>query len=311
MKVFALIVTYNGIDWMEECLNSLNKSSIDVKVIVVDNNSSDGTIQFIRQKFDKVILLEQDVNLGFGIANNIGISYSLNNGADYVFLLNQDVFVEPETIEKLVGVAKNNSDFGIVSPIHLNGKGDALDESFLHYIASPSAASFVSDFVIEGCKREIYAIDMINAAAWMIPKKTFEIIGGFDPMFFLYGEDDNYVQRALYHNLKIGITAHAKVRHDSDNNFKKEFQIGSDRYFDIFLNRIKVQYANVNTDDYKKINSVKLYFLKQSVLNVLKFNFLQAKINWKKSKMIFQLQFRCNVLKNRQIGSNYIDCKNK
>lgn len=311
MKVYAIIVTYNGIKWIEECLKSLTKSSIAIETIIIDNNSSDDTVQFIKQNFEKAILFEQHANLGFGIANNIGISYALNNGADYVFLLNQDVFVEPGTIEKLVDTAKNNPDFGIVSPIHLNGKGDTLDESFQYYISRTSTEEFVSDAVMGNLKKSIYSLEMINAAAWFLPKKTFEIVGGFDPMFFLYGEDDNYCQRILFHNLKIGITPCGTVKHDSDNNFKKEFQIGSDRYFDKFLIGIKVKYANVNTDDYKKINPVKLYFLKQSVLGVLKLNFLQVEINWKKFKMILKLQFKENVIKNRQIDSNYLDYKTK
>ena len=140
MRIYVIIVTYNGMKWIEECLKTIISSNIPVEIIVIDNNSSDFTVEFIRQNFGDVILLDQKKNLGFGIANNIGISYALSHDADYVFLVNQDVFIEPETIEKLVKVAEENSEFGIVSPIHFNGKGNAIDQSFHYYISKPSAA---------------------------------------------------------------------------------------------------------------------------------------------------------------------------
>lgn len=308
MKVFTIIVTYNGMKWINQCLKSVINQS---EVVVVDNNSLDDTVNHIKKNFPSIQVLVQTENLGFGIANNIGMSFALKNEADYVFLLNQDTIIEENTIEKLVNLSQSNPDYGIISPIHLNGNGNYLDKSFLYYINDNYCKNFISDFVLNRSKKNIYNLPMINAAAWLLPKNTLETVGGFDPMFFLYGEDDNYCQRVLFHNLKIGIAPNTSIRHDSGNNFKANFQKGSDRYFNKFLIRVKVKYGNINTDDYKKINSFKLYLLKQSVLRVLKLNFLEAKINWKKNKIILQLQFKDNVMKNRQMGPNYLDCRIK
>ena len=82
-RTYIIIVTYNGMKWLEACLSSCRKYS----VIVIDNNSSDNTVSFIEQKYPNTILLKQNKNLGFGAANNIGINYALQNNADYVFLL--------------------------------------------------------------------------------------------------------------------------------------------------------------------------------------------------------------------------------
>jgi GT2 family glycosyltransferase len=89
---------------------------------VVDNNSADDTVNFIKANYPEVTLLEQNKNLGFGKANNIGISLAMKNEADYVFLLNQDAWVQPDTIEKLVSAHQREPQFGILSPMHLNGK---------------------------------------------------------------------------------------------------------------------------------------------------------------------------------------------
>ena len=134
LKVKVVIVTHNGMTWIDTCLKSLLNSSIPVSIIVVDNCSSDSTIEFIKANFQDVSLLEQNKNIGFGKANNIGISLAMKKGADYVFLLNQDAWVEDKTLEKLVQAHQKEQVFGIVSPMHLNGKGDALDYNFSKFI---------------------------------------------------------------------------------------------------------------------------------------------------------------------------------
>lgn len=94
MKVVVVIVTYNGTEWIEECLHSLRNSTLECTIIVVDNNSSDHTLDIIRDQFPAIKTIPQDTNLGFGRANNIGISYALKQRTEYVFLLNQDTKVE-------------------------------------------------------------------------------------------------------------------------------------------------------------------------------------------------------------------------
>jgi len=123
MKVYVVIVTFNGMNWIGNCLNSVFHSSIPLKVVIVDNNSRDETVSFIKNNYPEITLLEQHKNLGFGAGNNIGISYALKNGVDYVFLLNQDVYIQENTIKKLIEVYNNNKEFGILSPVHSNGSG--------------------------------------------------------------------------------------------------------------------------------------------------------------------------------------------
>lgn len=306
MKISVIIVAYNGMKWLEDCLNSILESTLLPEIIVIDNCSTDNTVEFLKNNYSqKIILIESNENLGFGRANNLGISLALQSENDFIFLLNQDTIIENDTIEKLVEVSVKNSDFGIISPIHANGRGDILDMSFLYYI-NRQGHDLISDSILNRSMKELYEVEMINAAAWLLPKKTLEIVGGFDPMFFLYGEDDNFCQRVLYHKLKIGITPKTFIRHDSDNNFSFSYPVGSDKYFKKFLTRIKVKYGNVNSEDYKDVGKIKMHFLKKAIVSLLKFNFKNYKVNKTKYGLIVKKCIVTSILQNREVGKKYL-----
>ena len=78
-----------------------------------------------------MIVFENKENLGFGRANNVGIKYARENGCDYVFLLNQDAWVEPDMMEKLISAAENYADIGVYSPIHLSADGERINMRLL------------------------------------------------------------------------------------------------------------------------------------------------------------------------------------
>lgn len=102
VSCYVIVVTYNGKKWYDRCLNSLFNSSIFINVIVVDNKSNDGSVAYIKHKWPQVTIIENSENVGFAAANNIGFKFAFENGADYFFLLNQDAWVEYNTIEKLL-----------------------------------------------------------------------------------------------------------------------------------------------------------------------------------------------------------------
>lgn len=251
-KGFVIIVTYNGMKWIEECLKSILNSSVSVSIIVIDNNSSDDTVLFIKEKFKNVILLEQKHNLGFGKANNLGMSYALKQNADFVFLLNQDAFLEQNTIENLISSAQINPDFGILSPIQLEYSGKFLEYYFYKFMAEDNSRAFFSDFVLKQDIKSIYDIDFIQAAAWFLPIDTIKKIGGFDPIFYHYGEDNNYCQRVKFHQMNIGVVPNSFIRHDSHKPKKVDHKLFSEKYFDNYLRGVYFTYANINNDFGKK-----------------------------------------------------------
>jgi len=227
--LYVIIVTYNGMQWYRECFDSLRNSSVPVKTIVIDNNSTDGTCDYIRNNYPEIHLIENHENLGFGKANNIGLKIAFDNNADYAFLLNQDAWIEPDSIEKLIKKMEQNPQYGILSPLHLAAGKQALDLGFTYYITPESCPDLISDYIAKGrAEDKVYPVKFVNAAMWLISKNCLMKIGGFDPLFPHYGEDMDYICRSHYHQLRLGIYPYARGVHDrpqkrrTPNTFTKQ-----------------------------------------------------------------------------------------
>ena len=89
-KVLVVIVTYNGLHWIERCIKSVFNSTYPLTVMVIDNMSTDGTQAFVKSNYKDVIFYQVHDNLGFGRANNIGFKYAVNNDFDYVYCWRDD-----------------------------------------------------------------------------------------------------------------------------------------------------------------------------------------------------------------------------
>ncbi|MDR6846415.1 glycosyltransferase family 2 protein [Flavobacterium granuli] len=223
--IYVVIVTHNPKIWVDKCLGSLRQSLCTVRTIVIDNNSSDDSGEYIKKNYLEVDYIQFEENLGFGAANNIGIKKAYEANADYVFLLNQDAWIEPNTIENLIRAHENEPQFGILSPMHLNGRGDALDYNFSIYINPSKCKKIYSDIYLKSLKSKLYEVEFVNAAAWLLTRECIETVGGFNPSFFHYGEDENYVQRTKYKKLRVGVLATCKIFHD------RETRTGTNIYF--------------------------------------------------------------------------------
>lgn len=214
-RILVIIVTYNGEQWIETCLQCLNKSIQRISVMIVDNASSDQTKKIIKTGFTQFTLVEGKQNSGFGQANNIAMKYALDQGFDYVFLLNQDAYIYPDTIKQLLYIHQNHPEYGIISPLQLNSNGSKPDEVFERFISNNYPKNFIADLDIrKEDLPEVFPVRFVNAAAWFISRECLRKVGYFHPLFYHYGEDNNYCSRAQYHGFKTGITPTASVRHD-------------------------------------------------------------------------------------------------
>ena len=301
-KIFILIVSYNGIKWLSKCL----KSCVPYNVIVVDNNSNDGTVSFIQNFFSEATILQQNNNLGFGAANNIGISYALKKGAEYVFLLNQDAYLEPNTVERLVKCHEENSDFGILSPIHLNGDATKLDHNFSKYITVNKELQY--DSLKKLFSRQIYEVPFVNAAAWLLPRITIEKIGGFDPIFHHYSEDVNYCQRNLFHKLKVGVVPKVYVIHDRDLRLNMKIKNKFEN-LDYFERSLKQRWSNINIDIKNDIIKTKQSLIKKTLKSFMKLRIKDTIININKYRLLNNILpvIENSRKKNREVGLHYLD----
>ncbi|GGZ53398.1 glycosyltransferase family 2 protein [Mesonia mobilis] len=295
MIVSVIIVTYNGMQWLERCLASVPES---YELVIVDNHSTDDTVAFIEENYPKAKLFKEKQNLGFGQANNKGIRYALKQGADYVYLLNQDAYLETDTIEKLICVYSNFPDYGILSPIHTNKNKTRLDQNFSNYLNYKSNSDFYSDFVLGKSIAEVYEVPFVNAAGWLIPKKTLITVGGFDPIFFHYGEDDNYCQRVKYHNKKIGVVPSAFMVHDREDRIKAKFKRGSKEYFSELEKKLKVNLADINNSQaMDELNSLILKTKRNYLKQLLSFKF--GNVNYHKKKLLMLYAINKEIKQSR------------
>lgn len=210
-QVAAVVVSYNGSQFLSSCLQSLLLSSIAPKVIVVDNASTDDTCKVV-EGFAAIQLFKNRDNVGFGRGCNAGIAHALSIGTDYILLLNQDAQVQPDTVELLLKHMQHNPKVGIACPLQFNANGSAVDDIFLQYYLAPYASDLISDS-IQGTLKSSYITNHTPAAAWLISAKFLQEVGGFDPLFFMYSEDDDICRRAAFHGYALSIVPNARFNH--------------------------------------------------------------------------------------------------
>lgn len=224
-QILVIIVTYNAMPWAERCFSSLRQSTVPCDVIVIDNGSTDGSQQYIRTHFPEAELIENNQNLGFGRANNIGLQKALDEGYEYAYLLNQDAWVLSDTFEQLIATSKAHPEYGVLSPMQLKADGLHFEDRFGRNIISrrQDTAPFLIDDLYFQRKEAVYEVSFVMAAHWMITSKCLKTVGGFSPTFSHYGEDDNYLNRAKYWKFKIGIVPSAQAVHDrADSKWSAE-----------------------------------------------------------------------------------------
>ena len=313
MRVFVVIVTYNGLNWLERCIGKLSTSTIPLEVLVIDNHSTDGTASFILGNYPHVDCTPLEKNLGFGQANNLGIAKALTQGADYVFLLNQDAWIQPNSIERLISVQEENKTFGILSPIHVNSDGSKLEYGFSQYLSVERCSGFISDVYMDKNRlKEVYEILFVNAAAWLLSRECLEKVGGFDPIFFHYGEDNNFVNRVKFHGLKIGICPHSIIHHARDMQKKLATDHSMSNPYSTFR-MILTQYTNINA-------SFVSAYLKESVYSFVKMLLFALLLKGGKAKyyrillkqhILYYARIKESRRLNKIEGMNYLSFKSE
>jgi GT2 family glycosyltransferase len=206
-RILVVILTYNALKWVKKCLNSVEKSTIPADVLVIDNGSTDGTLPLIRTDYPRTRIIETGENLGFGAANNRGLRIAHDECYDFAYLMNQDAWLQKDTLEKLV--AAHKPEWGVLSPIQLNA-GGKRDKRF-----KKKCGKYV-DAALKGYHNDslIVEVPFVMAAHWLVSREAIATVGGFSPAFKQYGEDDNWIHRLCFHKLRCGVVPAASAVHD-------------------------------------------------------------------------------------------------
>lgn len=210
MKILVIVVTFNGLRWLDRCLGSVRASEVPADLYVWDNDSTDGSADFVAGHFPEARLVRSADNLGFAEANNMGMRYALDKGYDYVYLLNQDAWIEPSTLGTLVAAHQAHPEFGVLSPLQMTDGFAALDRQF----GKALGGTLFPNLCHPRHHKPPRPVRRIMAAHWLVPRKALETVGLFSELFPIYGNDDNWCDRARYHGFKVGIVPAARAVHD-------------------------------------------------------------------------------------------------
>lgn len=212
-KVAVIILNYRVADLTIRCLKSVIKSDYkDLEIIVVDNASDDGLEEEIN-KFSDIEFIQTGKNLGYTGGNNIGIKKGLELGAEYIFILNPDAYVQKDTIGLLVeGIEKY--DAGIVNPKILFDDSDIIWFAGKIFDKANVLASHIGvNQKDTGQLDKDCEIDDVTGAAMLVKSEVFKKVGLFDERYFLYYEESDLAYRARQAGYKLMYIYEAKVLH--------------------------------------------------------------------------------------------------
>ena len=224
MRVLIVIVNYNGKHLLKKNLKSVVETDYkDFDIVVVDNDSHDGSVQFLKKNFPGVKVVESDENLGFGRGNNLGVSMYPDYDA-YLFL-NNDVSVPKGWLKELVKVLESDKNIGAVGPKVLyskkrdgkyiiNSAGIEVDKHFMAYDRYDKQEDNPKYDVVE-------EVDALMGSAFLVRREVFDKAGGFNPKMFLYYEDVDLSLRIRDLGYKVVYCGKSKVFHDHMASSKK------------------------------------------------------------------------------------------
>lgn len=274
-KLAIVIVNYNVKFFLEQALITVQKASLGIKiqVIVVDNNSVDGSLDMLEEKFPEVTVIANKENVGFSRANNQGINLA---NAEYVLLLNPDTVLEEDTLLKCINFMDTHQEAGALGVKMIDGKGNFLPESkrglptpevafyklFGFSKLFPKSRIFGKYHLTYLDKDKTHEVEVLSGAFMFMRSKTLEKTGLLDETFFMYGEDVDLsyrITKSGYKNYYFADTSIIHYKGESTQKtsikyiwtFYQAMMIFAEKHFS--GNRAKVLSAIINTGIYLKI----------------------------------------------------------
>ena len=233
MKLSVVIVNYNVRQYLTACLDSvaIALDGIEGEVFVVDNNSSDDSVDFVSRHYPWVHLINNKENLGFSKANNIAIRQSVG---EYVLLLNPDTLVDKETFKGVLQFMDLHPDAGGAGVKMYNGDGTIAPESRraipTPFVAARKMLGFTKSYYMSHLSwDEAAQIQVVSGAFFMIRRKALEQVGLLDEDFFMYGEDIDLSYRLLKGGWQNWYIPYSIIHYKGQSTKKSDF-----RYVHVF-----------------------------------------------------------------------------
>ncbi|RMH58292.1 MAG: glycosyltransferase family 2 protein [Deinococcus-Thermus bacterium] len=222
--VYIIILNWNGWKDTLACLFSLEDLDYpSYEIVVVDNGSTDNSVEEIRKAYPQITLLETGRNLGFAGGNNLGIRYALEKGANYIWLLNNDTVVAPNALTAMVEIAESNPKIGAVG-------------SVLYYMDQPERVQAWGGgriSLITGRSRHLLSpgeLHYITGASLLLRTEALEQVGLLDEGFFMYWEDVDLSLRLQNRGWKLAVASGSRILHKESASVGKRSSL-MDEYF--------------------------------------------------------------------------------
>lgn len=286
MKLSIVIVNYNVKYFLEQCLHSVRTATLEqeIEVFVVDNNSVDGSMDMVAEKFPDVRIIANKDNAGFSKANNQAIKQAKG---EYILLLNPDTIVEKDTFIKVIEFMDNHPDSGGLGVKMVDGTGRYLPESkrglptpevafykiFGLSRIFPKSKTFGKYHLSYLDKDSIHKVDILSGAFMLLRKKVLDEIGLLDETFFMYGEDIDLSYRIIKAGYKNYYFPETRIIHYKGESTKKS----SVNYVFTFYNAMvifaKKHFSAKNASLFAGLINIAVYF--RAILAILNRAFKQ------------------------------------
>ncbi len=223
--VYVIILNYNGSRWLDRCLASLRQTAYpNYRVLLVDNASTDGSVEAVRARFPQIEMIENNGNLGFSEGNNVGMRRALERGADYIVLLNPDTWVEPDWLSELIAVGEADESIGILGAVQLQ-----YDSDDFNAWTSQAARQHLPELRAPESARAFLPMEWVEGACLAIKRKALEHAGMLDPIYFAFYEEIDLCRRVLCCGYQVGLAPRSRIHHFRGGTWEANAAIKRDR----------------------------------------------------------------------------------
>ena len=213
-SIFIILLNWNGLADTLDCLRSLEELAYpNAHVVVVDNGSVNDEAARIELAYPSVTVLRNGANLGYAGGNNRGIRHAMAEGADYIWLLNNDTTVATTCVTELVRAAESRPDVGILSPvIYQQGAADEIQSAGAVLDRQREEHRILRTFEALAAENAGGSL-LLWGTALLLRRKTVDSVGLLDERYFAYHEDMDYCLRVMAAGLRTLVVPDAKVYH--------------------------------------------------------------------------------------------------